>query len=486
MAGRSRVIVRASTTSAVDLLPSVVHGLGGTTGRLLPIIDSVVVDMPNGALAALASHLLVSHISLDRPVVGVMERTGATVHADVVRQALGYDGAGIGVAIIDSGTAPHDDLLDAATGATRVDAFVDFVNDRLNPYDDYGHGTHVAGIVAGNGFDSGGARTGIAPAAHIISLKALDASGHGYVSDVIAALDYAIHHRNSLDIRVINMSVAAAVNESYDTDPLTLAARHAVDSGIVVVAAAGNIGRDVGGHRVYGAITAPGNAPWVLTVGASSHMGTADRGDDTMAAFSSRGPSAIDAAVKPDHVAPGVGIESLSSPDSAFYTTRASALLPGTVATPALPYLSLSGTSMAAPVVSGTIALMLQANPNLTPDQVKAILQYTAQPYAGYDVLTQGAGFLDAQAAVEIAQSLVGAPSTAYPALPNWSHAIVSLVNGVFTGNGLVFATTDGDTVVWGTSDGDTVVWGTGDGDTVVWGTSCNDPSCNPVVWDQP
>jgi|KBSSwiStaDraftv2_1062776.scaffolds.fasta_scaffold82433_2 serine protease AprX len=486
VAGHSRVIVRASTSGAVDLLPSVVHMFGGAVGRSLPIIDSIVVDLPNGALAALAGHVLVSRISLDRPVAGVMERTGATIGATAVRQELGYDGTGIGVAVIDSGTASHDDLLDPATGETRVDAFVDFVNGRQDLYDDYGHGTHVAGIVAGNGFDSGGARTGIAPAAHIVSLKTLDADGRGRVSDVIAALDYAVHHRNALNIRVINMSIASAVYESYETDPLTVAARKAVNAGIVVVAAAGNSGRDVDGHRVYGAITAPGNAPWVLTVGASSHMGTIDRGDDTVAAFSSRGPTLIDAAAKPDLVAPGVGLESLSNPESAFYATRASALLSGTVATPALPYLSLSGTSMAAPVVSGTIALMLQANPDLTPEQVKAILQYTAQPYAAYDILTQGAGFLDARAAVEIAQSLVGAPSTDYPALPDWSSAIVSLADSVFTGGGVVVGTSDGDTVVWGTGDGDTVVWGTGDGDTVVWGTSCGDPSCNAVVWDRP
>jgi serine protease AprX len=486
MAGHSRVIVSASDTSTFDLLPSVVHMFGGTIGRSLSLIDSVVVDLPNGALAALAAHQLVGHVSLDRPVVGVMERTGATIGANVVRQQLGFDGAGIGIAIVDSGTAYHDDLLDPATGATRVDAFVDFVNDRQVAYDDYGHGTHVAGIVAGNGFDSAGARTGIAPAAHIVALKVLDGNGRGMISDVIAALDYVVHHRNSLNIRVINLSIASAVYESYETDPLTVAARKAVSAGIVVVAAAGNNGRDAAGHRVYGAITAPGNAPWVLTVGASSHMGTVDRADDTMAAFSSRGPSAIDAAPKPDLVAPGVGLESLSSVDSAFYTTRASALMAGTVATPALPYLSLSGTSMAAPVVSGTVALMLQANPGLTPDQVKAILQHTAQPYAGYDILTQGAGFLDAQAAVVSAQSLVGAPSTNYPALPDWSSVMVSLVSGVFTGGGVVFGTSDGDTVVWGTSDGDTVVWGTGDGDTVVWGTSCSDPSCNPVVWNRP
>ena len=142
-------------------------------------------------------------------------------------------------------------------------------------------------------------------------------------------------------------------------------------------------------------------------------MGTVDRADDTMAAFSSRGPTAVDYAAKPDLVAPGVGIESLSDPDSAFYTTQSPYLLPGTVPTSYLPYLSLSGTSMAAPVVSGTVALMLQANPALTPNAVKAILQYTAQCPPGYDPLTQGAGFLNAKGAVELARFFAAPPEHA-------------------------------------------------------------------------
>src|SRR4029450_10463246 len=152
----------------------------------------------------------------------------------------------------------------------------------------------------------------------------------------------------------------------------------------------------------YAGITAPGNAPWVLTVGASSHMGTVDRADDTIAAFSSRGPAAIDYTAKPDLVAPGVGLESLTDPASWMYGAKSAYLLNGTVATSYLPYLSLSGTSMAAPVITGTVALMLQANPALTPNAVKAILQYTAQLYPGHDALTQGAGFLNAKGAVEL------------------------------------------------------------------------------------
>src|SRR6185295_2981439 len=246
-------------------------------------------------------------------------------------------------------------------------------------------------------------------------------SGQGRISNVIAALDYVLAHRCELNIRVVNMSVATGVYESYNFDPLTQAAKRAVDAGIVVVAAAGNNGRNPQGQAQYGGITAPGNAPWVLTVGASSHMGTIDRSDDTIAPFSSRGPTAIDRAAKPDLVAPGVGIESLSVPNSTLYNTRSAYLLPGTVPTSYPPYLSLSGTSMASPVVTGTVALILQANPALTPNAVKAVLQFTAEMKPAYDALTQGAGFLDAQGAVELAHFLAAPSTTAYPADTMWS-----------------------------------------------------------------
>ena len=184
--------------------------------------------------------------------------------------------------------------------------------------------------MAGNGFDSSGARAGIAPGAPLVVIKALDSGGVGRISDVIAALDYVVANKDELNIRVVNLSVGAGVFESYNTDPLTRAAKRAVDAGIVVVAAAGNAGRDSPGRRQYGGIQAPGNAPWVLTVGASSHMGTVERLDDTVAIFSSRGPRPIDYRAKPDVVAPGVGIESLSDPLSEFYTTRSAYLLGGT------------------------------------------------------------------------------------------------------------------------------------------------------------
>jgi serine protease AprX len=402
--GHSRVIVRLDPGVNGD---AVIRTVRGTAGRRLPSVGGQVADVPDAALDDLARLPGVAGVSLDRRIQGTLERTGSTIGATFVQQTLGFDGTGIGIAVIDSGVASwHDDL-----GSDRVAKFVDFVGFQAAAYDDYGHGTHVAGILAGSGYDSGGRRRGIAPGATLLVEKVLDGAGQGYISNVIAAIDYAIANKDALNLRVVNLSVAAGVYESYRTDPLTLAARRAVEAGLVVVSAAGNLGVAANGSVQYGGVGAPGNAPWVIAVGASSHNGTSDRSDDTVAAFSSRGPSAIDFESKPDLVAPGVGIESLAEAGSTLYNQKPLMRLWGTVPTATEPYLSLSGTSMAAPVVSGTIALVLQANPALTPNQVKAVLEFTAENRDGYDAFTEGAGFLNARGAVELAQSLAAGGS---------------------------------------------------------------------------
>jgi serine protease AprX len=497
LTGHSRIIVRAVNAASLPLIGPIIQQAGGTLGLQLPIIVSYAAQVPHTALSILAAVPLVARLSLDRVVVGALERTGATIEATTIRQTLGLDGAGVGIAVIDSGvTSWHDDLSGLPASAQRVDRFVDFVNGRSDTYDDHGHGTHVAGIVAGNGFDSGGARSGIAPAARLIALKVLDASGTGRISNVIAALGYAVAQKDLLNIRVANLSVATGVYESYNLDPLTLAAEAATRAGIVVVAAAGNNGRSPEGRVHYGGTSAPGNAPWVLTVGASSHMGNTRRRDDTIAAFSSRGPGAFDYGAKPDVVAPGVGIESLSDPASAFYTSKAPYLMAGTVPTSYLPYLSLSGTSMATPVVSGTIALMLQANPALTPNLIKAILQYTAQKYPGYDPLTQGAGFLNAKGAVTLAK-FFAAPSSGYPSSPEWTARLIwgnyQIGGGRITADANAWSTS----VTWGaatTLTGQNIDWGvicvlgncsTGGGTWVRWQTTCLNSTCSNVTWGQ-
>ena len=510
---------------------------GGKSGRRLRILNARAGRIPNAMLRRLADDPKVKRVHHDRDVAGEIARTAATVGARNVQTQYGYSGDGVGVAVIDSGITPwHDDLTVANRQGQRVSAFVDFINHRVQKYDDWGHGTHVAGIIAGNGYDSNGARQSIAPKASIIALKALDHEGKGQISNIIAALDWIVEHRAQYNIRVVNMSLGAGVFESYHTDPLTVAAKRVVDAGIVVVAAAGNLGKAANGQPQYGAIPAPGNAPWVITVGASSTQGTTDRRDDVMAGYSSRGPTMIDFAAKPDLVAPGSGSVSLSTPDSTFYTTKAQYLVAGkgNLNLSYLPYLTLSGTSMATPVVAGTVALMLEANPNLTPNLVKAILQYTAQVYNGYDFLTQGAGFLNTLGAVRLARFFeTGNKGDSYPNMKAWSRHIFwgnrRVTGGILTPGGtawgmnivwgelhtpagqnivwgencdtaacdnivwgnnivwgesdaddnIVWGNTDGDNIVWGNSDEDKIVWGNGDQDNIVWG---NDGDDN-IVW---
>jgi serine protease AprX len=311
-------------------------------------------------LRHLANDPRVKRVSVDRPVDGLVGRTAVATGARAVQELMGYTGAGVGVAIVDSGVATWHDDLTIANGQDQRHALVDFVNGLTTPYDDWGHGTHVAGIVGGNGFDTNGIRTSIAPQANIIALKALDNQGHSTISTIIAAIEYAVAHKAEFNIRVINLSLGAGIYESYETDPLTLACKRAVDAGIVVVAAAGNLGKAANGQPQYGAITAPGNAPWVITVGASSSNGTVRRQDDTMASFSSRGPTMHDYLAKPDLVAPGMGIVSAADPLSTFFTTKAQIPLPGIHLGAAASLPGAERHSMSAPVVAGTVALMLR------------------------------------------------------------------------------------------------------------------------------
>jgi len=506
----------------------------------LDIINGAVLDLPDNVLKQLAKHPDVFQIHDNRPTSSHNYRTSITVGADVVRNYLGFTGAGIGVAILDSGIASwHDDLTRGGVtktfpyGDQRVAKFVDFVGTKTTPYDDNGHGTHVAGIIAGNGYDSNGDKAGIAPKASIISLKVLDRNGAGTIGSIISALNWIAVNYQTYNIRVVNMSVGASIRESYLTDPLTLATKRVTDLGITVVTAAGNRGTNALGLKQYGGIMAPGNAPWVLTVGASSTMGTLTRGDDTLASFSSRGPTAKDYLAKPDLVAPGTGTISLSAPGSLFYSTKVSSLLSGSLLLGSKPYLSLSGTSMAAPVVSGTIALMLQANPALTPNLIKGILQYTAQVYPGYKPLEQGAGFLNTYGAVKLARfyashhvgdhlpsqsvwsrhiiwgnhmikgGYINPKGNAWKNSTVWGYAKTqddqgdNIVWGTMSGDdnivwgtadeygdNIVWGTSGDDNIVWGTSGDDNIVWGTMSGDdNIVWGTDCGGSDCDNIVW---
>ncbi len=480
----------------------------------LDSINALVLDLPDSLLAGASTLAAVTHVHGETIVYASNFRTGITSGAFFVRNNLGFTGAGVSVAMVDSGVGPHDDL-------TTVKA-LDFVGSGIQ--DEAGHGTHVAGTLAGDGHDSNGKLSGIAPGVSLVSLKALDAQGSGRLTDVLRALSWLAKNAAAYNIRVVNLSFGTPVTESYSEDPLALATKALVDRGVVVVVAAGNEGLDDKGHKVWGAVTSPANAPWVITVGASSTMGTLTRGDDQVADFSSRGPTRINRAAKPDLVASGVGTVSTAAVPSTEYSKCLVAhpsCLAGGFAGGSAPYMTLTGTSMAAPVVSGTVALMLQANPKLTPNLVKAILMYTAEVYPGFRPLEEGAGFLNSLGAVRLARFYKTArKGDRAPVEPIWSkqffwgnHRITggimvpsanawdnkivwgaaktlgddgdNIVWGTSCGNSdcgdnIVWGTADGDNIVWGTAgDGDNIVWGTSDGDNIVWGTSDGDN----IVW---
>jgi len=296
-------------------------------------LDAVVAEVPGYSLKMLARDPNVSYISLDRKVgsrqfsSASAEYTTEPINAPAV-WAQGFDGSGVGVAVIDSGITVVDDLqvgkglvgniltsaLQVVKGGSKVvynQSFLPSSQTRSSNYTDaYGHGTHVAGLIAGTGSDSTGNKyfrtfSGVAPNASLINLRVLDANGQGTDSSVIEAIDAAIRLKDTYNIRVINLSLGRPIWESYTVDPLCQAVEKAWKAGIVVVVAAGNDGRDQAlNPEGYGTIEAPGNDPYVITVGAMRTMATAGMQDDLLASYSSKGPSFIDHIVKPDVVAP--------------------------------------------------------------------------------------------------------------------------------------------------------------------------------------
>src|SRR5437660_3010881 len=428
---------------------------GGILKTKLDVIKAAHYSVPTGSLEDLDKDPDVAYISPNRSLSGTatstLDYTPESVNAPTAWKEWGLDGTGIGVAVIDSGVTAVGDLYwwipSNQTYGSRVVYSQNFVPGTTDTSDQYGHGTHVAGIIASEGWFSTGSNfthtfKGIAPNANIINLRVLDQNGAGTDSSVIAAIQTAINLKSTYNIRVISLSLGRQVFESYTVDPLCQAVEAAWSAGIVVVAAAGNQGRnDSAGTEGYGTIAAPGNDPYAITVGAMKTANTPTRVDDTIASYSSKGPTAYDFVVKPDIVAPGNQVVSTLAPNAPLLSTptdvylseyssattsstggntknnkknSTSSLTANTIST---SYMRLSGTSMATPVVSGAAVLLLQQNPNLTPDQVKARLMKTASknfpaystvadPTTGvtytdyYDIFTIGAGYLDIAAAL--------------------------------------------------------------------------------------
>lgn len=379
-------------------------------------LNSFAVKLSHADLTELSNLPEIEYISPEREVEifgHVVSTTGA--ESSTVNNPTTLDGSNVGVAVLDSGIYDsHKSFLDA-NGRRRVTFEKDFTGE-LTTDDAFGHGTHVAALAAGNDQIADGAYQGIASNAKILNLKVLKSNGTGRLTDVLAAMDWILANRAAFNIRVVNLSLGMPAIDSYRDDPLCRAARRLVDAGIVVVAAAGNNGKDALGRKVYGLIHSPGNEPSVLTVGASNTFGTDLRQDDSVATYSSRGPTRsystdasgvrhFDNILKPDLVAPGNRLISANAERNSLVANNPQ-LDAHVSISDSRNMMFLSGTSMAAPVVAGAAALLLQANPKLTPNLIKAILQYTAQPLDGFNEFEQGAGQLNIEGAVRLAKAI--------------------------------------------------------------------------------
>jgi len=306
----------------------------------------------------------------DNDVHAMMNVAGKTMNLDKVWDK-GYKGKGVTIAIIDTGIAQHPDVKD------RIIGFKDFVNDKTEAYDDQGHGTHCAGIAAGDGSASEGKYSGAAPEANLVGVKVLNQYGSGSFSDVIAGIQWAVENKDKFNIDVISMSLGGYASQSYKDDPVAQAVEAAVDKGIITCIAAGNSGPS---EKTIGT---PATAPHVITVGAMDDKGTVEREDDTVAYFSSRGPTKVDGLPKPDILTPGVRIT--APKNTGGYTT-------------------MSGTSMACPLAAGMAALIKNAVPTVTPGELKGAVMGTADhldKIEGLDHNTQGAGVFDVAEAIE-------------------------------------------------------------------------------------
>jgi serine protease AprX len=372
-----------------------VRRLGGRVLRALPIVGGFAATLPGGRAAAdLARVPGVRAVTPDRQVRvrGTMAAAGSeirSVYPKVVRAddawRNGVTGQGVTVAVVDTGIAQVPDL------AGRIVQVPDGLgppkpcknlSGELNCDDAYGHGTFVAGIIAGNGASSGGRWKGVAPGARVLSVKIAGANGAADVSNVLAAIQWVVSFKDDYNIRVLNLSLGTDSNQTYRTDPFNYAVERAWEAGIAVVVSAGNQGPNPG------TISKPADDPWVITVGAADDRGTRTLGDDRLPDFTGRGATAADGLPKPDVAAPGAHIISLRAPGSTVDNTYPT-YVDGS-------YRRGSGTSMAAGVVSGAVALMLQANPAATPNRVKYALTATAREAASDDPLAVGAGVVDA------------------------------------------------------------------------------------------
>src|SRR5262249_29909036 len=340
-----------------------------------PSVESIAAVIHSSDVEELANHPGIKYVSADatvfagavrwpgtrsKSVVAVSAKTPGSATQSTLRQTLGLPatptpatptGRGITGAIVDSGIHRRGGF------AGRIAAFYDFTRGGIPtlPYDGFGHGTHIAGLIG----EDAAPFMGVAPDVHFVGLKVLDKNGQGSTSDVIKALEYVTVNKDRLGVQIVNLSLGHPIFSPAADDPLVAAVEHASAAGLIVVASAGNVGINAKtGKPGYTGITSPGNAPSALTVGATDTQNTVTRDDDVIARFSSRGPSWFDGFAKPDFVAPGTKLVSEAHRNQTLFNQ-----LPLNVVTVnGRQYLQLSGTSMAAGVATGVVALVLDAH----------------------------------------------------------------------------------------------------------------------------
>ena len=419
----------------------------------LPIIGGFAADLTSEQVAALEASGL--NVAANEPVQltdadwgeGSLEASAVYPQVDGAPSAWasGLDGNGVGVAVIDTGISNIGDLAGKVTGG------YDFSGEGSYSTDSFGHGTFVAGIIAASGAASSGAVKGVAPGVDLISLKVAGANGSSDVIRVISAIQWAVNHAARLDIRVLNLSLGTDSTQSWTIDPLNAAVEGAWRAGLVVTVAAGNSGP--------GGISKPGDDPYVITVGSTDDATTVETSDDTIATFSSTGPTAAGVA-KPDLVAPGAHVVSTVAPGSTVDTA-----FPASRVDPA--YFRGSGTSFSAPQVAAAAALLLQQRPDLTNDQVKALLATTAEPLPGVPATAQGTGALDIQALL---------------AAPTGPVANQGLARS--NGSGSPFKS-EGSLVHAGGPPVDTVAWNSGSWKSAAWNSAAwNSAAWNSAAWN--
>ena len=438
-AKRVEVIVQLRADISPAMATQLASSAGGAVESELPIIHGFSTTLRASEAQGLTASPAVEAVSLNAAVEseGVVDPAQlATAYNHSLRSekawASGYTGKGVGVAVIDTGIqgALPDFQVSQTDGSSRVIASAVTNPAATTAADRFGHGTHIAGLIAGNSTNRAtgdplyGRYAGVAPDANLISVKASDDEGNATVLDVIDGLQFVIDKKADYNIRIVNLSLKSSVAESYKTDPLDAAVEAAWNSGIVVVAAAGNMG------SAPDAVSyAPGNDPYIITVGGVDDKGSKSISDDTLATWSSRGKTQ-DGFEKPDVLAPGAGLVSTIPAGSEYTRLCPTCVVDG-------QYFRVGGTSMAAAVVSGEAALLLQAFPHYTPDQVKA--QLVKRTRAVESSTTSSGTLVDATgdpyaATVTATTTVVGAEAAADKAISNpvTSTANASLVPNIW------------------------------------------------------